>query len=83
MSETDTIIGTIHPPKTMFLHMSLGTATDSEGNTYELSTHPSGFPIVRSRKTGKWFTLSWPDILDLADRAGIDAEENSNPENPL
>jgi len=29
-------------------------------------------PIVRSNTTGKWFTLTWAEIINLAVDAGID-----------
>lgn len=69
-------IGTIHPKTKLFMRESVGNAQDDEkGITYELNTNfGNGIPIVRSSKTGKHFTLSWEDIIDLAVKAGIDEE---------
>lgn len=65
------IVGKVHPAKTMFLRVNAGTAK-SDGVTYELTTSLAGSPIVNSSKTGKYFTLSWEDICNLAIEAGID-----------
>ena len=66
--------GEIHPKRTMFLRCHVGDARS--GNTaYEMSTNASCMnPIIQSKQTGKWFTLSWQDIIELAVEAGIDAE---------
>ncbi len=71
------IIGTIHDPKTLFLRLTVGTATSSADVKlkYEMSINMAdNRPIVLSEKTGKWFTLSWTDIITLAVEAGIDKE---------
>lgn len=65
--------GKIYPKKTLFLRIHVGEAKDQNKNTYELSTSANNAsPIVCSKKTGKWFTLSWTDIMNLARDAGID-----------
>lgn len=65
--------GEIHPPRTMFLRNSVGEISDEEGNKYECTTNVGGeHPIIHSEQTGKWFTLSWGDIVRLAIEAGID-----------
>ena len=56
----------------MFLRNSGGTASDSEGPVYEFSTNVSGgHPILRHLRTGRTFTLSWQDIIELAEANGI------------
>jgi hypothetical protein len=65
-------IGTIHDPKAMFLRNYVGEATCGKLK-YEISTGMNGSPIVHSKKSGKWFSLSWQDILALAEKAGVDA----------
>lgn len=65
-------IGEILPPKSMILRQHIGEASCGDLK-YEMSTGMNGAPIVHSKQTGKWFTLSWKDILELADKAGIDA----------
>lgn len=68
-------MGEIHNKDTLFLRIDCGHATDPErGTKYELSTLSGGSPCVRNEKNGKWFTLSWHDILNMAQFAGIDEE---------
>ena len=55
----------------MFLRVHAGTAEYGKLK-YEMAYLMGGSPIVESKQTGKWFTLSWQDILDLARKAGID-----------
>lgn len=71
--------GKIHPKKTLFLRVDVGKATDENKNTYELSTNINdNSPIVCSEKTGKWFTLSWTDIMNLARDANIDKPDSQS-----
>lgn len=65
-------IGEILPPRSMILRQHIGEASCGDLK-YEMSTGMNGAPIVRSKQTGKWFTISWAKILELADKAGIDA----------
>jgi hypothetical protein len=71
---TEKKIGEIHPPKTLFFRQSVGDAKDKEtGLGYEMTVNMGQYtPIVKSEQTGKWFTLSWTDIINLAVEAGID-----------
>lgn len=56
----------------MFLRFGGGTASDSEGPVYELSTNAGGgHPILRHLRTGRTFVLSWEDIIGLAEASGI------------
>ena len=67
-------IGEIHPPESMFLRNVVGKGNKGE-NHYEMDTDTgTGCPIVRSKQTGKWFTLSWTKIVNMAREAGIDEE---------
>ena len=51
--------------------METGTA-EAGGVKYELTINMgNNTPIVSSSKTGKYFTLSWQDIINLAIDAGI------------
>lgn len=71
-------LGKIHPSKTLFLRETVGEATDNKtGVKYEMTNGVGGGgPIVRSSKTGKWFTLSWSEIINLAKKAGIDGKKS-------
>lgn len=66
--------GEIHPKRTLFFRFCVGKITDLNKDTYEMSINVSDHsPIIESKKTGKWFTLSWKDIIDLAIDMGIDS----------
>lgn len=68
--------GTLHPSRTLMLRVHVGTAESDDGTKYTLSVNAAGYaPIVHSDKTGRWFTLSWQDIVDLAIAKGIDAPQ--------
>jgi hypothetical protein len=73
MDEEKATVGTLHPQKTMFFRQHVGTiGPKGDVDRYELSVNMSGYsPIVHDKKSGTWFTLSWPEILDLAIQAGI------------
>lgn len=74
------MIGTIREKGAMFLRVSVGTAADEDNNAkYEMSTLAgTSIPCVRSVATGRYFLLTWPEILNLAIDAGIDKEEPSH-----
>ena len=64
--------GKIHPKKTLFFRQNVGSA-EADGRSYEMSMNVGGsHPIIQSRQTEKWFTLSWQEIIDMAIEAGID-----------
>lgn len=65
------VLGEILPSTSLMLRNHVGEASCGDLK-YEMSTGMNGAPIVRSKQTGKWFTLSWQAILELADKAGID-----------
>ncbi len=63
----------IHKKGTLFLRTHVGKATDNDGNSYEMALNVNNsVPIIRSEKTGKWATISWGDIIELAVQAGVD-----------
>lgn len=67
-------IGKIHDKSVLFFRQHVGEAT-SDDIGYEMSVNVGGLtPIVLSKKTGKWFTLGWEDIINLAVVAGINQE---------
>lgn len=70
------MFGRLLPPKTYILRTQVGEAKDPEsGISYEITHNTmSGEPIVQSSKTGKWFVLSWSEILNMARECGIDKE---------
>jgi hypothetical protein len=65
-------IGCVYPKGSMFLRTRVGEAAGGK-RKYEMATNMNGTPIIESKQTGKWFSLSWRDILNLAEKAGIDA----------
>lgn len=69
-SKTD--FGRLHGPKSMILREHVGEAK-LENLVYEMSVSlPQMIPVVRSKQTGKWFTIPWQHIVDAAVKAGID-----------
>ena len=70
----DPPIGTLHPKDTMFLREHVGEANDINGDElYVMSVIlATREPVVCSATTGKWFTLTWQQIIELAQKAGID-----------
>jgi len=64
-------VGRLHPANSMFLRVHVGEATCGKLK-YEMSTGMNGTPMVHSMQSGKWFSLSWKDIFELAEKAGID-----------
>lgn len=68
--------GKILPGRTLILRENVGTISDkTNGLKYEATVGlPALTPIIRSEKTGKWFVLSWEDILEMAQKAGVDKE---------
>ena len=68
-------VGKIYPSKTLFLRENVGTAAEGKLK-YEMTTIiGSNTPLIHSEQTGKWFSLTWPDILNLARAAGIDRKD--------
>lgn len=71
----DKTIGTVHPAKSLFLRKDIGDIRLNNKIVYEMSAGVMGTPILHSIKTGKWFTISWTEIIELAERAGIDKKD--------
>lgn len=68
--------GKIHPKNTLFLREAVGEAEDGDGNKYEATTVVGrSTPLIKSLKTGKYFSLDWEDIIHLAKEAGINKED--------
>ncbi len=68
--------GDLKPAKTLVFRQDCGTARGEDEIVYELSINMvCKTPIVRSQKTGRWFFLSWKDIVRLAVKAGVNEEE--------
>ena len=61
--------------KSLILRIYFGEAKDCVGVKYELSTTPGGTPLVKSGKTGKTFSLSWTDVINMAKAAGVDKSD--------
>jgi len=68
-------IGEIHEKDSLFMRVDMGsaTATMESGEVFnlELSTGLNGSPLIRCAETGKWFSITWREILDLAYHRGI------------
>jgi hypothetical protein len=69
-------VGRLYPPGTMFLRQNVGNATAENGDVYELTLNVgASHPIIRSEKTGRWWTVSWQELIGLAIKGGIDQPE--------
>ena len=73
--------GKLHKDSVPFLRLDVGRANlDESGLSFELSANMGDMaPIVRCEETGRTFTLSWQDIVNMAMDAGI-GEKNEDPE---
>ena len=59
----------------MSLHETIGTATDEDGNKFELiSNLPARTMEVVDLQTDKVFQLGWNDVINMAVEAGISSE---------
>lgn len=67
-------IGKIHDKKTMLLRFHVGTA-EAVKKKYYMALSNATTPIIISEQTGKYFSLGWDEIIDLAIIAGIDEQE--------
>ena len=71
-------VGTIHKKDTMFLRLDSGSAQAEDGKRYELSVSMGNAPIIRSKHSGRWWSISWHELLTLAIEAGVDEKESNN-----
>lgn len=68
-------IGTVYDRDSLFMRVKVGDAKSGEDVLYELSSSLNGLPIISSPQTGKAFSVSWEELLELARAAGIDSAE--------
>ena len=72
----DKTIGTIDPAGTLILREVAAQIKFDDGREYDLTAWlPGLMPCVQSKQTGKFFHLSWPEIVEMAIAAGVDKEE--------
>ena len=67
-------MGKIIEKDVLMMKTFIGSA-EMSGKSYELSTSMNGAPMVQSNQTGRWFALTWDDIIKMALEAGIDKEK--------
>lgn len=70
-------IGEVHSKDSMFLRISVGSATSGDGTKYDLDTGMNGTPMIMSSKTRKTWSISWNELIELAIAAGIDEESEA------
>lgn len=76
--------GTIHPPEALILRQHAGDGVDAPtGNRYSLAVQPGGMPAVQSGQSGRTWTASWDDLVDLAKAAGVDLPQEYQPPSAL
>jgi hypothetical protein len=68
--------GKVLGKKALFMRTYVGDATDpdDDNKSYEMSTDMSCQPMITSKMTGKTFTLSWHDLIQMAVKARIDLD---------
>ena len=67
-------LGTVYSKDSMVLRTANGQANGEDGLNYELSSGMSGAPLIKSEQTGKYWSISWQELVNLALAAGIDNE---------
>lgn len=72
--------GTIYPNGTLFLSIEVGFAGNKKRSYQLLTSGARGVPIIESKQTGKAWSISWEELIDLAIAAGIDSEEQPQQE---
>ena len=66
--------GEVHGKGSLFMRVYVGEA-DNGKEKYVMSTNiHDNSPIIESKQSGKYFTLPWSDIVNIAVDAGIDTE---------
>jgi len=72
-------IGMIYPKDTLIMRNHVGDAKGADGEiVFEMSTNTfSGTPLIRHLKSGKYFSIDWQNMIDLAVAAGIDKEDEN------
>lgn len=83
IQQAENSLGQLFSKKSMFLRTNCGTAKATDGTVYELTQSVNGSPLVMNKTTGKYWSISWQELIDLAKAAGIDTtEEIPVPEDP-
>lgn len=59
-------LGTVHPPKDLFLLVHVGTAKDHDGNEYEICVGANSAPVIEAKNTGKKYVFDWLKLLQHA-----------------
>ena len=65
--------GTLLKPDTLMLREHVGEMRDEAGTiVYELSVQlHDRQPIIRHVPTGNWYTISWHEMVGLAEEKGV------------
>lgn len=67
--------GRILSPNAILMRMEQATATDDNGNEYELGADITGLPYVFSEQTGRYWVLTREEMITLARAKGVDDVE--------
>lgn len=63
--------GKVYDKNSLFMCIEVGEAKGGELE-YEIFTNMNQSPLIKSKQTGKYFSLSWQDLIEMAQGAGID-----------
>ncbi len=69
-------LGKIIKKDSLVLRFAIGKAVDENTtNEYELTNDCNGRPLVKSLKSGKSWTITWNELIQLAIENGVDTHE--------
>lgn len=79
--EDPDVPGTLYDRQAHFDSRPAGALRDPDSDrvVYDLATN-GGLPMITNLETGRTYVLSWPDIITMAQRAGIDTKKRGTPE---
>lgn len=63
-------IGKLHKKGSLLLRQRVGDAK-GKVNSFEMSLSTDRSPLIECNQTGKYYSLSWSDIIKLAEMNGI------------
>ena len=69
-------LGEVMPKETLILRHAVGDAKGGpDGAEYSLTANFANLqPIVESKQTGKFWTIGWAQLIELAIKAGVNNE---------
>lgn len=63
--------GTLYKEGPIFGPRTVGSAKSEDGLEYELCISITGSPLIQNKETGKYWGISWDELINLAREAGL------------